>query len=55
MNSIEQSTTGTESEDDFGNLFEDIDLNSTKLGKTVDARNEIISKVLFHLDKIDFE
>ena len=55
LNSIEQSTTGTESEDDFGNLFEDIDLNSTKLGKTVDARNEIISKVLFHLDKIDFE
>ena len=55
LNSIEQSTTGTESEDDFGNLFEDIDLNSTKLGKTVDARNEIISKVLFHLDQIDFE
>ena len=44
LNSIEQSTTGTESEDDFGNLFEDIDLNSTKLGKTVDARNKIISK-----------
>jgi type I restriction enzyme M protein len=45
---------GTESEDDFDNLFEDMDLNSTKLGKTPDARNEIISKVLQHLDKIDF-
>ena len=46
---------GTESEDDFGNLFEDLDLNSTKLGKSVDARNTLISKVLAHLDKIDFE
>ena len=52
---IQQSTMGTESEDDFDNLFEDMDLNSTKLGKTPDARNEIISKVLFHLDQIDFE
>jgi len=52
---IQQSTMGTESEDDFDNLFEDMDLNSTKLGKTPDARNEIISKVLFHLDQIDFQ
>jgi type I restriction enzyme M protein len=51
---IQQSTMGTESEDDFDNLFEDMDLNSTKLGKTPEARNEIISKVLFHLDQIDF-
>ena len=46
---------GTESEDDFDNLFEDMDLNSTKLGKTPEARNEIIAKVLLHLDKIDFK
>lgn len=52
---IEQSTMGTESEDDFGNLFEDLDLTSTKLGKSVNERNKIISKVLSHLDKIDFE
>lgn len=51
---IQLSTMGTESEDDFDNLFEDMDLNSTKLGKTPDARNEIIAKVLSHLDKIDF-
>jgi len=55
LNNIEQSTTGTDSEDDFDNLFEDLDLNSTKLGRTVDARNTIISKVLAHLDKIDFQ
>jgi type I restriction enzyme M protein len=52
---IQQSTMGTDSEEDFDNLFEDMDLNSTKLGKTPEARNKIISKVLSHLDKIDFE
>jgi type I restriction enzyme M protein len=46
---------GTASEDDFDNLFEDMDLNSTKLGKTPEARNDIISKVLSHLDRIDFK
>ena len=54
LNSIEQSTMGTESEDDFNKLFEDLDLNSTKLGRSTEARNSLISKVLFHLDKIDF-
>ena len=53
--SIEQSTMGTESEDDFDNLFEDLDLNSTKLGKTESEKNALIAKVLSHLDKIDFE
>ncbi|TKS56491.1 type I restriction-modification system subunit M [Mesohalobacter halotolerans] len=54
LNNIEKSTMGTEAEDDFGNLFEDLNLNSTKLGKSVDARNTLIAKVLAHLDKIDF-
>jgi type I restriction enzyme M protein len=51
---IEQSTLGTESEDDFNKLFEDLDLTSTKLGRTEKDKNELISKVLAHLDKIDF-
>ena len=55
LNNIQLSTMGTDSEDDFDNLFEDMDLNSTKLGKTSEARNEIIAKVLAHLDKIDFK
>ena len=33
LRNIEQSTMDSESADDFGNLFEDVDLNSTKLGK----------------------
>jgi type I restriction enzyme M protein len=55
LTNIQLSTMGTESEEDFDNLFEDMDLNSTKLGKTPEARNEIIAKVLSHLDKIDFK
>ena len=52
---VQNSTMGTDSEEDFDNLFEDMDLNSTKLGKTPAARNEIIAKVLAHLSKIDFK
>ncbi len=52
---IQLSTMGTESEEDYENLFEDMDLNSSKLGKTPEARNAIIAKVLTHLDKIDFK
>jgi type I restriction enzyme M protein len=55
LNNIQQSTMGMESEEDFDHLFEDMDLNSTKLGKTPEARNTIIAKVLSHLDKIDFK
>lgn len=54
LNNIEQSTLGTNSEDDFEHLFEDLDLTSSKLGKTEDEKNTLISKVLYHLDEIDF-
>ena len=52
---IQNSTMGTDSEEDFDHLFEDMDLNSTKLGKTAEQRNVVIAKVLSHLDKIDFQ
>lgn len=55
MNQIENSTMGHESEEDFVNLFEDVDLQSSKLGKSEDDKNRIISKVLLHLDGIDFK
>ena len=55
LRSIEQTTMGTESEDDFVHLFEDLDLTSTKLGKTVEARNKLIVQVLVHLNNINFE
>ncbi|CDG64581.1 type I restriction-modification system, M subunit [Methanobacterium sp. MB1] len=55
MNQIENSTMGHESEEDFVNLFEDVDLQSSKLGKSEDDKNKIISKVLLHLSEIDFK
>ena len=55
LSNIQNSTAGTESEDDFDDLFSSIDLTSQNLGKTPAQKNELISKVLAHLDAIDFE
>lgn len=43
---IEDSAKGSESEDDFKGLFDDIDVNSNKLGPTVAKRNEKLVKLL---------
>lgn len=55
LNYIEQSTMGTESEEDFIGLFQDVDLASSKLGKTPDKRNEVILEILAKLNEIDFK
>jgi len=55
LNNIEQSTMGNGSEDDFVRLFEDLDLTSSKLGRNVKARNQIIAKILTYLNEIDFK
>ena len=55
LNSIAQSTMGTESEEDFDHLFEDMDLTSSKLGKSETDKNELIVRVLTHLEDIDFK
>ncbi|MGH1337036.1 MAG: type I restriction-modification system subunit M [Aureispira sp.] len=55
LRNIEQSTMGSGSEDDFDNLFEDLDLTSTKLGRTEKDKNALVAKVLEHLNKIDFK
>ena len=46
FNNIENSAKGSESEDDFAGLFDDIDVNSNKLGATVQKRNEKLIKIL---------
>ena len=46
FNNIENSAKGAESEDDFAGLFDDIDVNSNKLGSTVTKRNERLIKIL---------
>lgn len=43
---IENSAKGAESEDDLKGLFDDLDVNSNKLGNTVDKRNEKLVKLL---------
>ncbi len=46
FSNIEASAQGTDSEDDFKGLFDDIDVNSNKLGNTVAKRNEKLVKLL---------
>ena len=43
---IEESASGSESEDNFKGLFDDIDVNNKKLGDTVGKRNEKLVKLL---------
>ena len=44
--SIEESAIGTPSEENFKGLFDDIDVNSNKLGGTVGARNSRLVKLM---------
>ena len=46
FNNIENSAKGSESEDDFSGLFDDVDVNSNKLGATVAKRNEKLVKLI---------
>lgn len=43
---IEESSQGSEAESDFAGLFDDFDVNSNKLGSTVQKRNEKLVKLL---------
>ena len=43
---IEESARGSDAESDFAGLFDDFDVNSNKLGPTVDKRNERLVKLL---------
>jgi len=46
FNNIENSAKGSDSEDDLKGLFDDLDVNSNKLGPTVDKRNQKLAKLL---------
>lgn len=46
FNNIEGSAVGSDSEDDLKGLFDDLDVNSAKLGPTVAKRNEKLVKLL---------
>ena len=55
FNHIESSAKGTDSEDDLKGLFDDIDVNSNKLGNTVTKRNETLCKILNTIGGLDLK
>ncbi len=50
---IEGSAVGSDSEDDLKGLFDDLDVNSAKLGNTVARRNEKLVKLLDAIGDLD--
>ncbi|UOB21557.1 type I restriction-modification system subunit M [Macrococcus armenti] len=54
INKVEESTLGTDAQEDFDNLFADMDLTSSRLGNNVSARTKLISKVMMNLSELPF-
>ena len=54
LNDIEKTSSGTESEEEFRGLFDDVDLTSTKLGSREKDKNEVVVNILKLLSGIDF-
>lgn len=52
---IENSAIGTASEENFKGLFDDIDVNSNKLGPTVVKRNKKLKKIITEIAGIDLK
>ena len=53
LKNIENSSIGTQSEQDFKGLFDDIDLNSNNLGQSTKQRNEKILNILNIINNLD--
>lgn len=53
VNAVQTSTIGESSEEDFRGLFDDMDLNSNRLGNTVAERSALMQKVLLNLADLD--
>lgn len=54
LKELEKSSYGTNSEDQFKNLFSDINIASSKLGNSENAKNKTISHVILKLSEISF-
>lgn len=52
---VGDSSIGGKSAQDFENLFDDVDLQSSKLGRKVSDKNKLIGQIIKHLSEIDFE
>ncbi|NUH86237.1 type I restriction-modification system subunit M [Bacillus firmus] len=54
VNAITESTLGEASQEDFQNLFDDMDLASSKLGRDVKSRSRLIAKIMISINDIPF-
>lgn len=54
VTAVTESTLGAESQEEFRNLFEDMDLSSSKLGRDVKSRSKVIAKVMVNINSIPF-
>ena len=55
INSIMESTMGADSQEDFENLFDDMQLDSTKLGRTVKDRSAVMGRIIATLADIEID
>ena len=55
INKVSESTLGKASQHDFENLFEDMDLNSSKLGRGEKERSKLIGTIMLKINDIDFK
>lgn len=54
INNVTESTLGTDSQEDFQNLFDDMDLSSSRLGRDVKSRSKLIAKIMVSVNSIPF-
>lgn len=54
INNVTESTLGTDSQEDFRNLFDDMDLASSRLGRDVKSRSKLIAKIMASVNSIPF-
>ena len=52
---ISDSSVGTESQEDFQNLFEGVDLNASQLGKGIEEKNRVVFNILDALSSVNFD
>ncbi|MCI5736770.1 MAG: type I restriction-modification system subunit M [Methanobrevibacter ruminantium] len=52
---ISDSSVGRESQEDFQNLFEGVDLYASQLGKTIDDKNRVVFNILDALWPVNFD
>ena len=55
FNEISDSSVGRESQEDFQNLFEGVDLYASQLGKTMEDKNRVVFNILDALRPVYFD